>query len=55
MIWRLPFCLFNRHRPSPPSVRWNGANYLGQCRDCRQPIRKSGRGFWKRQAEQTGA
>ena len=52
MFWRLPFCLFNRHRADLPTVRWNGLRHVGQCRDCRCVVRKSGRGYWKRLTEE---
>ncbi len=52
MLWRLPFCLFNRHRSEPSSVWWNGTRHVGICRDCKRPVRKSGRGYWKRLVEQ---
>ena len=55
MLWRLPFCQFNRHRPEPSKVLWNGMRYIGQCRDCGSPVRKSGRGYWKRLNEQVEA
>lgn len=48
MFWRLLFCLFDRHRPKPASVRWSGTFNFGTCRDCGRPIRKSGKGYWKR-------
>jgi len=48
MLWRLPFCLFNRHRADPSTVRWNGTRHVAQCRDCRRTVRRSGRGYWKR-------
>ena len=52
MFWRLPFCLFNRHRGDPSTVQWNGVNHVGHCRDCKRPVRKSGRGYWKRLSDQ---
>ena len=52
MLWRLPFCLFNRHRVDLPTVRWTGQRHVGQCRDCQSPVRKSGRGYWKRMVEE---
>lgn len=52
MLWRLPFCLMNRHRPDRASVIWNGTRHVGRCRDCKKAVRRSGRGFWKRVEEQ---
>ncbi len=52
MLWRLPFCLFNRHRSDPASVRWNGTRHVGRCRDCKRTIRRSGKGYWKLFSEQ---
>ena len=55
MFLRLPFCLFNRHRSDPATVQWNGTRHVGLCRDCRCPVRKSSRGYWKRLAEEASA
>ncbi len=52
MLWRLPFCLFNRHNAEPTSVRWNGTRHVGICRVCKRAVRKSGRGYWKRLVEE---
>lgn len=52
MFWRLPFCLFNRHRPDPSTVRWDGVRHVGQCRDCGRVVRNSSRGYWKRLADE---
>jgi len=52
MPWRLPFCLFNRHRVDPSSVRWNGTRHVGICPDCKRTVRKSGRGYWKQLVEE---
>lgn len=52
MFWRFPFCLLNRHRSEPSSVRWNGTRHVGICRDCKRTVRKSSRGYWKRFVEE---
>jgi hypothetical protein len=48
MLWRLIYCLFDRHRPKAGSVRWSGVFHLGHCRDCGRKVRKSSKGYWKR-------
>jgi hypothetical protein len=47
MPWRLINCLLKRHRVDPGVVLWNGTHHLSRCRDCKRPLRRSSRGYWK--------
>lgn len=54
MLWRLPFCLMDRHRPDRTAIVWDGTRHASRCRDCRNAVRLSGKGYWKRMAEPKG-
>ena len=45
---RLPLCLLNRHAPRRSKVRWDGFNFVGNCRSCGARIRRREGGGWQR-------
>lgn len=48
MVWRLPFCMLNRHRANKETVIWNGTRHVATCPDCGKQVRKTSRGsYWK--------
>jgi hypothetical protein len=47
-IFSFPGCLFNRHRPQRRGVSWDGRQYIGECRDCGEPIQRHGRRDWRK-------
>lgn len=40
-------CRLNRHVPVRRNVHWDGAHYVGECRRCGAPIRRSARKTWR--------
>ncbi|MFO6446440.1 hypothetical protein ACLBKU_04780 [Erythrobacter sp. NE805] len=42
-------CLLNRHDPDRKQVRWNGYDYVGECRHCGAPIVRHSRRNWRKQ------
>lgn len=42
----LPLCLFNRHAPYRQFVKWDGLNFVGQCKHCGEAIRRKEHRVW---------
>lgn len=49
--FNLPLCLFDRHVPRRSRVKWDGLNFVGPCRYCKQPIRRLDNGRWVKDQE----
>jgi len=47
-VFRLVGCLVNRHDPDRKAVRWNGHDYVGDCRHCGAPIARVARRHWRK-------
>jgi len=48
MVWRLLYCMLNRHRADKETITWNGTRHVATCPDCGKQVRKSSRGHhWK--------
>ncbi len=48
-IFGLATCVFNRHDPDRKEVKWNGHDYVGECRHCNVPIVRVSRRHWRKQ------
>jgi len=42
----LPLCVFNRHDPYRQFVKWDGLNFVGECRHCGAQIRRKEHRVW---------
>ncbi len=49
-VFGLATCLLNRHNPDRNDVKWNGHDYIGECRHCGSPIIRISRRRWRKRA-----
>ena len=45
----LPLCMFNRHSPYRQFVKWDGLNFVGECKHCGEHIRRKEHKVWLRE------
>jgi len=51
---KLLFCLFNRHTPPGRRADWDGHSFVSRCARCRSPIRRAGKGRWRKDTADAG-
>lgn len=54
-VFGLVGCMVNRHDPDRKAVRWNGHDYVGDCRHCGVPIERVARRKWKKRELKSAA
>jgi hypothetical protein len=47
-VFGLVGCMVNRHDPDRKAVKWNGHDFVGECRHCGVPIERKARRHWKK-------
>jgi hypothetical protein len=48
-------CLLNRHDPDRKEVKWNGHDYVGECRHCGASIVRVARRDWRKVVPKAGS
>jgi hypothetical protein len=46
MLLPMPLCLFNRHKPDRAKAKWNGVDFVANCRHCGTRIRRKEHRLW---------
>ena len=46
MLLPMPMCLFNRHKPNRAKAKWDGADFVANCRHCGTRIRRKEHKLW---------
>ena len=48
LLYKLPFCLVNRHTPDRHRAKWDGLNFVSRCKACGTRIRRREERVWQK-------